>query len=153
MMNSSTKILFTVCPCLIAFVLAGVVTLRITHGQTINGIPNQSMTNFTNVVVTTMQIGSSVPLNYSGVLTSSSATPGSIAAGTCADTSYTFTGAAVGAVVSGVALASGTQSTNISYGGPEPIVSANTVPVRWCNNSLLTTQTPTAGALKAKFDW
>lgn len=150
MMNRSLRVIMGIC--LLVISLAGI-TRIITHGQTINGVPSQSMTNFVNVVVTTMQIGSSVPLNYSGVLTSSSATPGSIGAGGCANTSYTFTGAAVGAVVSGLALSSGTQATNINMSGYDPVISANTVSVRYCNNSLLATQTPTAGALKAKFDW
>lgn len=149
-MNRSVRIVLGVF--LLITSVAGIANFVI-HGQNINGVPNQIMNGFVNVVVTTMQIGSSVPLNYSGVLTSSSATPGSIGAGGCADTSYTFTGAAVGAVVSGVALNSGTQATNILFSGTEPVVSTNTVVVRWCNNSLLTTQTPTSGALKAKFDW
>lgn len=149
-MNRSVRIVLGVF--LLITSVAGIANFVI-HGQNINGVPNQIMNGFVNVVVTTMQIGSSVPLNYSGVLTSSSATPGSIGAGGCTDTSYTFTGAAVGAVVSGVALNSGTQATNILFSGTEPVVSTNTVVVRWCNNSLLTTQTPTSGALKAKFDW
>lgn len=126
---------------------------RHVHGQNINGIPNQVMSGFTNVSVSTISVGGSTALNFIGIITSSSATPGAIGAGGCADTNYTFAGVPTGAVVSGIALNSGTLATNINLAGYEPVTSANTVAVRWCNNSLLSTQTPTSGALKGLFTW
>lgn len=121
--------------------------------QSINGVPSQSMSGFTNVAVSTIAVGGATALNFEGIITSSSATPGSIGAGGCADTNYTFSGVPTGSVVSGLVLTSGTLATNINLAGYEPITSANTVAVRWCNNSLLATQTPTSGALKGLFTW
>lgn len=143
---------------ILLYVMAGALgfcihRLHRVHGQNINGIPSQSMSGFTNVAVSTMAIGGATALNYLGIITSSSATPGSIGAGGCADTNYTFSGVPTGATVSGIALASGTMATNIGIAGYEPVTSANTVAVRYCNNSLLSTQTPTSGSLKALFAW
>ena len=136
----------------VAFLCADKVKGRVGHAQSINGIPNQTMGNFTSVVVNTMQIGTSVPLNYAGILSSASTTPASIGASGCADTAFTFTGVAVGATVS-VPIPPSTQTANIIMAGVEPVTTANTVSIRFCNESTLTAQTPVAGIYKAFFAW
>lgn len=121
-------------------------------GQSINGIANQTMSNFTNVTVSTMSIGGATALNYLGILSATTNTPASIGPAGCADTTFTFTGAAIGASVSGI-IPPGTQTTNIIIGGVEPVASTNTVIIRFCNESTLTTYTPVAGVYKALFAW
>lgn len=130
------------------------------HGQNINGVPNQVMNGFgavnvaAMVVTSTITVGSATPLSYNGLLTSSSATPASIGASGCADTSYTFTGVQVGAVMGMPRLSTGTavNATNIMIVGYQ-VTAANTVLVRYCNESTLSSQTPTAGSLTALFAW
>lgn len=113
--------------------------------QVVSGVKN-----FTGSIV----LGTATPLSYAGLLTSSSATPASVSASSCADTSYTFTGATVGATVGGVRLTSGTSvnTANIAYGGYQ-VTATNTVLIRWCNTSTLAAATPTSGALTAFFAW
>lgn len=102
---------------------------------------------------TTLKVGTAAALTYLGLITSSSATPASIGANGCASTTYTFTGVPVGAVMSGLRLNSGTQGTNISFGGYDPVATTGSVSIRWCNVSVLAAQTPTAGAMTALFAW
>lgn len=150
-MNRSLRIVLAICVLMI--VPAVIWTYHVHGAQNINGVPNQSMSGFTAISGTTLAVGGATPLNFEGIITSSSATPGSIGAGGCAVTNYTFAGVPTGAVVSGLALTSGTTGTNINIAAYEVVTSANTVPVKYCNNSLLATQTPTAGDLKGFFVW
>lgn len=135
---------------LVCGVLFSLVLSRIS-GQSINGIPNQSMSGFTNVAVSTMAIGGATPLNYAGVLSSSSTTPASIGASGCADTAFTFTGLAVGAQVT-VPEPPSTQATNVVMAGVR-VTGANTLSIRFCNISTLTTQTPVAGVYTIFAAW
>lgn len=102
--------------------------------------------------VSTLKVGTGAAFTFMGILSSASYTFSSIGPAGCTDIPFTVTGAAVGAIISGVTAPS-TQTTNIILGGVAPVTSANTVTVRFCNESALTTYTPVNGVYKMMVAW
>lgn len=153
-MNIFKVLLLTVILCGIAS--AQTPTNSCTTGQFVSSqLANTGQTcSVPSSAFATVQVGTATALTYAGLITSNSVTPGSIGAAGCADVSYTFTGVVTGSTMGFPRLSTGTavNGTNIEIVG-YVVSAANTVLIRYCNASTLSTQTPTAGSLTAFFAW
>lgn len=91
------------------------------------------------------------PLSYAGVISSASTAPAALTPGQCAETSFTFTGAVVGAQIT-MPVPPSAEPVSVAISGAR-VTAANTVAIRFCDINNVTTYTPTAGVYTAAFFW